>query len=88
MVSYLLEEAYRKRLLDIAIKKTGSKYSLAMAVGYWSVGSGKSVNEWYEGAAKIPHEKLLKLSEITGIPLEQIVRHTQAPSTRRTLIKS
>ncbi len=73
--SCLLDEKFRHFLLDFAIKKEGSKYSLAMKLGYVSVGSGKTVNEWYDGYAKIPFEKLQKLSFIVGIPIEEVLSH-------------
>ena len=46
-----------------------------MKLGYVSVGSGKTVNEWYDGYAKIPFEKLQKLSFIVGIPIEEVLSH-------------
>ena len=81
----MLEEKFRHHLLDFAIKKEGSKYSLAMKLGYASVGSGKAVNDWYDGYAKIPFEKLQKLSFIVGIPMEEILLHQTTQNVRQRI---
>jgi hypothetical protein len=69
MAPLLLEESIRKRLLNLAVKRAGSKYGLVMALGYYSVGAGKQVNSWYEGKEKIPLARLKQIVKfVNGSP--------------------
>ena len=72
MVSLLLDESIRKKILNLAIKRAGSKYGLVMALGYYSVGAGKQVNSWYEGKDKIPLVRLKQIVNfVNGFPNRQ-----------------
>ena len=75
-LSVRLERRFRQELIETAIETAGSKYALAMALGYLSKGSGKTINEWLEGRANIPYSKLEKLCEIARIPLSEALNHT------------
>ena len=70
-----LERKFGKELIEKAVRIQGSKYALAMELGYYSKGSGKTINDWMEGKAKIPHPMLEKICEITGVPLEEALKH-------------
>ncbi len=71
MVSLVLDVSVRKRLLNLAIKRTRSKYGLVMALGYYSIGSGKQVNSWYEGKGKIPLARLKQIVKLVDDPPNQ-----------------
>ena len=75
MGSVALERKFGKELVEKAVRVQGSKYALAMELGYYSKGSGKTINDWMEGKAKIPYSMLEKICEIAGVPLEEVLRH-------------
>lgn len=70
-----LERDFRIELLNRAIRIAGSKYALAKKLGYISTGSGKRINEWIEGSHGIPLVRLIKLGDIVGISLHEILKH-------------
>lgn len=70
-----LEKDFRISILKRAIEITGSKYALAMRLGYGSVGSGKTINEWIEGSRGILLYRLVKLADVVSMSINEILKH-------------
>ena len=74
---YTLDPEFRKKLFNLALEKEGSEAGVGRKLGY-QVAKGRRFRELREGIIKtISIHKLKKLSEITGIPLEEILSHAQ-----------
>jgi len=80
----MLEDEFRKQLIEQAINSEGSKYALAMRLGYLSKGSGKTVNDWLEGRSSIPRSKLERLCKIAGIDIAEALGHSRSQGERHT----
>jgi len=75
MMRYRLDPDFRVRLFKIATEKEGSDAQLGKRLGYQSA-PGRRLRELRDGITKtIDLAKLEKLSEITGIPLKDILAH-------------
>jgi hypothetical protein len=75
-----LVSAIRVELIKNGIDKAGSINRLARELGYRSrIHPGWSVRQILVGEQPFPYEKLLKLSDYLGYPIEEILRHQTEP---------
>lgn len=71
-----LVSAFRVELIKDGIEKAGSINRLARELGYRSrIHPGWSVRQILVGEQPFPYEKLLKLSDYVGYPIEDILRY-------------
>lgn len=74
---YRLNPDFREKLFRIATEKEGSDAQLGKRLGYQSA-PGRRLRELRDGNTKtIDHAKLERLSEITGIPIKDILEHCE-----------
>ena len=68
--------AFRVELIKNGIDKAGSINRLARELGYRSrIHPGWSIRQILVGEQPFPYEKLLKLSDYVGYPIEDILRY-------------
>ena len=68
--------AFRVELIKNGIEKAGSINRLARELGYRSrIHPGWSIRQILVGEQPFPYEKLLKLSDYVGYPIEDILRN-------------
>ena len=71
-----LDPEFRRKLFNLALERDGSKAQLGRRLGYTGKWKAKRLTELRDGIIKtIALHQLKELSEITGIPLEEILRH-------------
>lgn len=71
-----LVSAFRVELIRNGIEKAGSINRLARELGYRSrIHPGWSIRQILVGEQPFPYEKLLKLSDYVGYPIEDILRY-------------
>jgi hypothetical protein len=71
-----LVSAFRVELIKNGIEKAGSINRLARELGYRSrIHPGWSIRQILVGEQPFPYEKLLKLSDYVGYPIEDILRY-------------
>ena len=71
-----LVSAFRVELIKNGIDKAGSINRLARELGYRSrIHPGWSVRQILVGEQPFPYEKLVKLSDYVGYPIEDILRY-------------
>jgi hypothetical protein len=71
-----LVSAFRVELIRNGIDKAGSINRLARELGYRSrIHPGWSVRQILVGEQPFPYEKLVKLSDYVGYPIEDILRY-------------
>jgi hypothetical protein len=71
-----LVSAFRVELIKNGIEKAGSINRLARELGYRSrIHPGWSIRQILVGEQPFPYEKLLKLSDYVGYPIEDILRN-------------
>lgn len=71
-----LVSAFRVEIIKNGIDKAGSINRLARELGYRSrIHPGWSVRQILVGEQPFPFEKLVKLSDYVGYPLEEILRY-------------
>jgi len=71
-----LVSAFRVELIKNGIEKAGSINRLARELGYRSrIHPGWSVRQILVGEQPFPYEKLIKLSNYVGYPIEDILRY-------------
>ena len=70
-----LEDDFREMLFEKAIKETGSMYRLGRSLGYICDSPNWSIKLMKKGKQAIKMYRVKKLSEITGIPLREILKH-------------
>lgn len=70
-----LVSAFRVELIKNGIEKAGSINRLARELGYRSrIHPGWSIRQILVGEQPFPYEKLLKLSDYVGYPIEDVLR--------------
>ncbi len=75
-----LVSTFRVELIKNGIEKAGSINRLARELGYRSrIHPGWSVRQILVGEQPFPYEKLVKLSDYVGFPLEEILRYRTEP---------
>ena len=71
-----LISAFRVELIKNGIEKAGSINRLARELGYRSrIHPGWSVRQILVGEQPFPFEKLVKLSDYVGYPIEEVLRY-------------
>jgi hypothetical protein len=75
-----LTSAFRVELIKNGIEKAGSINRLARELGYRSrIHPGWSVRQILVGEQPFPYEKLVKLSDYVGFPIEDVLRYRTEP---------
>ena len=75
-----LVSTFRVELIRDGIAKAGSINRLARELGYRSrIHPGWSVRQILVGEQPFPYEKLVKLSDYVGFPLEDVLRYRTEP---------
>jgi len=71
-----LVSAFRVELIRNGIEKAGSINRLARELGYRSrIHPGWSIRQILVGEQPFPYEKLVKLSDYVGFPIEDVLRY-------------
>jgi len=71
-----LVSAFRVELIKNGIEKAGSINRLARELGYRSrIHPGWSIRQILVGEQPFPYEKLVKLSDYVGYPIEDVLRY-------------
>jgi len=75
-----LTSPFRVELIKTGIDKAGSINRLARELGYRSrIHPGWSVRQILVGEQPFPYEKLVKLSDYVGFPIEEVLRYRTEP---------
>ena len=75
-----LASTFRVELIKNGIEKAGSINRLARELGYRSrIHPGWSVRQILVGEQPFPYEKLVKLSDYIGFPIEEVLRYRTEP---------
>ena len=75
-----LISAFRVELIKNGIEKAGSINRLARELGYRSrIHPGWSIRQILVGEQPFPYEKLVKLSDYVGFPIEDVLRYRTEP---------
>ena len=75
-----LNSTFRVELIKHGIEKAGSINRLARELGYRSrIHPGWSVRQILVGEQPFPYEKLVKLSDYVGFPIEEALRYRTEP---------
>ncbi len=75
-----LTSAFRVELIKKGIEKAGSLNRLGRELGYRSrIHPGWSVRQILVGAQPFPFERLVKLSDYVGFPVEDVLRYRTEP---------
>ena len=81
-----LDPEFRRKLINLALERDGSKAQLGKQLGYKGRWKGRRLIELRDGVIKtIALHQLKELSKITGIPLKEILTYAtpiHAQSTR------
>jgi hypothetical protein len=82
-----LNSSFRVEFIKLGIEKAGSINRLARELGYRSrIHPGWSVRQILVGEQPFPYERLLKLSDFVGYPMEEVMIHRTEP--RRVTIEN
>lgn len=75
-----LASTFRVELIKDGIEKAGSINRLARELGYRSrIHPGWSVRQILVGEQPFPYEKLVKLSDYVGYPIDDVLRYRTEP---------
>ena len=75
-----LNSSFRVELIKMGIDKAGSINRLARELGYRSrIHPGWSIRQILVGEQPFPFERLLKLSDYVGYPIEEVLRYRTEP---------
>jgi hypothetical protein len=75
-----LNSSFRVEFIKLGIEKAGSINRLARELGYRSrIHPGWSVRQILVGEQPFPYERLLKLSDFVGYPIEEVMTHRTEP---------
>lgn len=75
-----LNSSFRVLLIKMGLDKAGSINRLAREMGYRSrIHPGWSVRQILVGEQPFPYERLMKLSDFVGYPIEEVLRHRTEP---------
>jgi hypothetical protein len=75
-----LVSTFRVELIKNGIEKAGSINRLARELGYRSrIHPGWSIRQILVGEQPFPYEKLVKLSDYIGYPIEDVLRYRTEP---------
>jgi hypothetical protein len=75
-----LNSTFRVELIKNGIEKAGSINRLARELGYRSrIHPGWSIRQILVGEQPFPYEKLVKLSDYVGFPIDEVLRYRTEP---------
>lgn len=80
--SILLEDEFRKRLIEEAIRKAGSMRQLGKIMGYTGNAPNWSIKQILQGNQGIPLSRLEKLCSFMNLCLTDIERNIKSIKTR------
>ena len=76
-----LTSSFRVELIKMGIDKAGSINRLARELGYRSrIHPGWSVRQILVGEQPFPYERLLKMTDFVGYPMDEVLRHRTEPA--------
>lgn len=75
--SILLEDEFRERLIEEAIKKAGSMCQLGRIMGYSSKSPNWSIKQIFKGNQGIPLFRLKRLCEFMGLSLTDVEKNNK-----------
>jgi hypothetical protein len=79
----MLNSEFREKLFHHALEKEGSEASVGRRLGY-QVAKGRRFRELRDGITKtMSLHQLKKLSEITDIPIDEILKHAHSYACKR-----
>ncbi|MDH3366039.1 MAG: hypothetical protein OEM29_08590 [Thermoplasmata archaeon] len=82
-----LTSSFRVELIKLGIEKAGSINRLARELGYRSrIHPGWSIRQILVGEQPFPYERLLKMSDFVGCPIEEVMTHRTEP--RRVTVQN
>jgi hypothetical protein len=76
-VSILLEDNFRKKLMEESIGKAGSMHQLGRVMGYIGNAPNWSVKQIIQGNQGIPLFRLERLCGFMKLPLEEVEKHVE-----------
>ena len=75
-----LTSSFRVEFIKLGIEKAGSINRLARELGYRSrIHPGWSIRQILVGEQPFPYERLLKLSDFVGCPIDEVLRYRTEP---------
>ncbi len=76
-----LTSSFRVEFIKMGIEKAGSINRLARELGYRSrIHPGWSVRQILVGEQPFPYERLLKMTDFVGYPMDEVLRHRTEPA--------
>lgn len=76
-----LTSSFRVEFIKMGIEKAGSINSLARELGYRSrIHPGWSIRQILVGEQPFPYERLLKMTDFIGYPMDEVLRHRTEPA--------
>ena len=76
-----LTSSFRVEFIKIGIEKAGSMNRLARELGYRSrIHPGWSIRQILVGEQPFPYERLLKMTDFVGYPMDEVLRHRTEPA--------
>jgi hypothetical protein len=75
-----LNSSFRVEFIKMGIEKAGSINRLARELGYRSrIHPGWSIRQILVGEQPFPYERLLKMSDFVGYPIEEVLKYRTEP---------
>ena len=75
-----LASSFRVEFIKMGIEKAGSMNRLARELGYRSrIHPGWSIRQILVGEQPFPYERLLKMSDFVGYPIEDVLKYRTEP---------
>lgn len=76
-----LASSFRVEFIKMGIEKAGSINRLARELGYRSrIHPGWSIRQILVGEQPFPYERLLKMTDFVGYPMDEVLRHRTEPA--------
>ncbi|HIH01212.1 TPA: hypothetical protein HA259_03915 [Thermoplasmata archaeon] len=76
-----LNSSFRVEFIKLGIEKAGSINRLARELGYRSrIHPGWSIRQILVGEQPFPYERLLKLSDFVGYPIDEVLKYRTEPA--------
>ena len=76
-----LTSSFRVEFIKMGIEKAGSINRLARELGYRSrIHPGWSIRQILVGEQPFPYERLLKMTDFVGYPMDEVLRHRTEPA--------
>lgn len=76
-----LNSSFRVEFIKMGIEKAGSINRLARELGYRSrIHPGWSIRQILVGEQPFPYERLLKMSDFVGYPIEEVLKYRTEPA--------